>query len=284
MGMRTSVPFKRGDLILSEEPLFTPFATWDDDTIQAAVRELPTAQKQEYNTLPYVISNAHHWQRIIFDAYYLPLSSSTPMKFRSSKKCGIFLKTLRFRSSCSPNVARVWDEKKNRMRLLAQRDIAKEEELFVSYGNILAPRKERKEELRKDFDLGCTCAVCALEGEALEESDKRREELGRLTRSIRVMGDDPRGGINAIHKTLELLREEGLTHYEDHLYYYGYLFCVGASDMPHAKEWATKAHEALVLAAGADGDGVELMRGYMEKPESHPCKGIFSRMVLSGPK
>jgi len=200
------------------------------------------------------------------------------------RKCGIFLKTSRFNASCSPNVGKIWDERKGSLGLFAQRDIVKGEELFVSHGNILAPRDVRKEELKTDFGLDCTCTICTLEGKDREESDQRRTELGRLVKSIRVMGRDPRGGIKAIHKALELLKEEQLTYYEDHLYYYGYLFCVGASDIPHAKEWVTKAYDALVLAVGANGDGVELMQKYMEKPESHPCKGVFSRMTLSGPK
>ncbi|KDQ17131.1 hypothetical protein BOTBODRAFT_172711 [Botryobasidium botryosum FD-172 SS1] len=282
--VRANRDIKRGELVIDEAPLYTLSKPWDVDAIKLKLEHLTREQKEQYLKLSSVSRNDMSQIESIFRSNCLPLGLSNPMRIQATTEFGIFHKISRFNSSCSPNVRNVWDEKVKRMRMVAQRDITTDEELCFSYGMVLAPRAQRMEGLKKDFGFECACAACARGEDASKKSDGRRAELARLMKVIRSMGHDPSEGVRMVRRALKLLKAERLTDHEDHLYYYGYLFCVGASDITHAKEWAVKALDALVLSVGPYGDGVELMRKYAEKPESHPCKGVFLPMTLSGPK
>lgn len=92
-------------------------------------------------------------------------------------KGGLFILGSRFNSSCRPNVNNHWDSDLQQIVFRSVRDIEKGEELCISYGNYLARRDLRREELKRNFGFDCMCEVCSLEGAELEESERRKEHI-----------------------------------------------------------------------------------------------------------
>lgn len=112
---------------------------------------------------------------------------------------GIFLVGARFNSSCVPNVNNRWETERGQIVFRAVRDITPGEELCVGYGKLLAGRDERREELHRKFNFKCLCEACALEGQALAESDMRRETLNALySAHMQGLCEDPMEGIGEV--------------------------------------------------------------------------------------
>ncbi len=99
-----------------------------------------------------------------------------------------------------------WDSGRGQVVFRALRDIVPGEELCIGYGKLLASRDERREELKRKFNFDCRCEACALEGQALEESDERREVLHELysAHMNQAICDDPMQGIGEVRICISL--------------------------------------------------------------------------------
>lgn len=112
---------------------------------------------------------------------------------------GLFLLGARFNSSCTPNVNNHWDAAQGQIIFRAVRDILPGEELCIGYGELLAKRDDRRKGLRTKFNFECRCEACVLEGQALIESDTRREILHMLySTHLQGMCQDPMEGIGEV--------------------------------------------------------------------------------------
>ena len=116
-----------------------------------------------------------------------------------AKQGGLFLLAARFNSSCVPNVNNHWDAGSGQLIFRAVRDVVPGEELCLGYGKLLASRDERRRELLMKFGFECTCDACRLEGQALADSDARRECLSVLYGSqLQDVCEDPVQGIGEV--------------------------------------------------------------------------------------
>lgn len=134
----------------------------------------------------------------IYKTNTLPCGVNDEVARKRSSKSGLFLEGSRFNSSCVPNVRNTWDERQQVINFIAGKDIAEGEELCIAYGNLLAPRSERRSKLATSFGFECTCAACSLSGAALEKSDARRERLGVLYDEVADCGNSPRLGVQKV--------------------------------------------------------------------------------------
>jgi len=184
----------KGELVLAEPPLIVQSPRdMTPESIRLALSQLPTAKQREYLSLANCHRKAMHALLGIFQTNSFPLGNSSELTGERADQSGIFLQASRFNSSCLPNIIHVYDENTRKENLYAVKDIAEGEELCVSYlaALLFHPRAERRAVLERNFKFVCTCGACSLEGLALQESDSRREEIGRLYEEIGC-GGNPR--------------------------------------------------------------------------------------------
>jgi hypothetical protein len=79
--------------------------------------------------------------------------------------------------SCQPNATYRFSHRSFSFVLHALCPIKKDEEITISYVDMLLPRSGRQERLRQTYGFECTCPCCSLHKKKSEASDKRRKIL-----------------------------------------------------------------------------------------------------------
>ena len=166
----------------------------DSDTVEKLVSKSPTvefwrkAKTGEISKFLRIISG--NWFPICADE-----------ELYDTNELGVYNNIALINHGCVPNATRSWvmgDFKRQQVR--AMKTIEKNEEILVSYQNIMldeqkfifGSREFRRQELLETWGFLCSCSECSLEGEELEENDRMRVE-------IREKGEE----------TLQLLRRQG---------------------------------------------------------------------------
>lgn len=90
--------------------------------------------------------------------------------------------------SCAPNAAFSWDEELQLGRLVAKGPIRATTEVTINYG-AFGSRARRQRMLFRRFNFTCSCELCSLRGEALEQSDAHEEEM-RMQRFVSLSEGD----------------------------------------------------------------------------------------------
>lgn len=152
-GLISSRPVKRGELLFAESPVFTfPIAPFPSNSeIMVALSRCSREQQQQY----FALSNSFKGKSNILPALGIFMTCHMAFKRPASDdvdddegaRGGIFLFGSYFNSSCTPNVSRFWDLKHSMMAFRTLRDVLEGEELCINYGDILATRKDRIQEL-----------------------------------------------------------------------------------------------------------------------------------------
>lgn len=144
--------------ILAEKPLLWSSDMSDCDTLsrfsllsppdQAAYRRLHSFPRARLATIPDLSKEDRHVLEI-FDANSFGVGGDGV----------VYLMGSRFNHSCEPNVAFVTNVDGTKF-FLANRDIAKDEELFISYGHHSGDNEKRKAWLKEMWDFECHCSKC----------------------------------------------------------------------------------------------------------------------------
>jgi SET domain len=214
LGVVATDPIDRGEVIISEAPLFTQGLARNEHTIAASLAPKSMDEKREYLRL----ANCRDSTKVnplqgIFETNTLPCGDNMQEFGVTASKAGIFLLCSRFNSSCTPNVHNWWDEEGGVIVMRALKPIERGEELCICYGGEWQPRDLRQEKFRSKFGFTCTCTSCSLDGEALMSSDRRRTRLGILYHEIGSCADDPVLGVKKVSLLgviLGLLTQSGL--------------------------------------------------------------------------
>lgn len=280
-GIISQQHFSKGDVVLTEYPLFKQNITRGNSTVLAALASCTSIEREQFYQLHNCHKNRYPTALGIFETNVLPCGGNDAHGHVANQG-GIFLLGARFNSSCVPNVNNRWDSERGQIVFRAVRDISPGEELCIGYGKLLARRDDRREELKKKFDFACLCEACDLEEYALAASDERRETLNELYSShMQGLCDDPMEGIGEAMLALRFLREEGLPVYESSFYLSGFHFCATVSDFRNAKAWAQKAMKASASAFGEQA--ASRWKRYTLDPASYPEAGTLSKMTLAAP-
>jgi hypothetical protein len=130
----------------------------------------------------------------------------------SQDEGGVFLNFSRFNSSCTPNISHRWYNTEGVRRIFATRLIKAGEELLNCYISPFGPRATRQAALHSYFGFSCSCACCALEGDAQAMSNKRRAALGLLDNHIfnLIRSGKYKEGVEQVERMIELLKQEML--------------------------------------------------------------------------
>ncbi|KAI0346653.1 SET domain-containing protein [Trametopsis cervina] len=273
--------FSKGDIVHTERPLLTQSLARNNSTVLSALASCTPLEQ----SLFYQLHNCHgaRYPRElgIFETNVLPCGSNDSHGHVAAQG-GLFLFAARFNSSCAPNLTNRWDADRGVVVLRALRDIAPGEELCIGYGNLLASRASRREELRRKFGFKCACDACALEGQELEESDERRRVLNQLYAAhTQGLCEDPIEGIGQAMLALQYLRLERLPVYSSAFYFSGFHFCAAVSDFKSAVVWAAFAQRASRVAFGEQA--AERWRRLVDDPTTYEDAGRLGKMTLAAP-
>ena len=211
-GSFASRDIQRGDLILSEKPIFFLPTTAPEPlrrlSIEATVRNMSPAHLDSYLSL----KNSHD----------KCTSSSDPLlgifdtnSFTISEdNSGICLGGSRFNHSCSPNACFDFDSDTGELRIHALTAISHGEEIFISYISRRclygSPRRSRQSILHNGYHFTCVCSLCSLPEAESKISDVRRHRLNELWEIAgRLTPTQEDQCFNVIVEGIRLLREEG---------------------------------------------------------------------------
>ena len=127
--------------------------------------------------------------------------------------CGLFSLICLINHSCNPNSRPTWlngDSKRQQLRAL--KTIEKDEEINVSYkGEVkfqYGTRDLRRQQLYEAMVFLCQCPECSLEGEALGEKERMREEIREKEEKMKILLRQGSGrAMTATVERLELVKK-----------------------------------------------------------------------------
>ncbi|KAB5540286.1 hypothetical protein GE09DRAFT_1136665 [Coniochaeta sp. 2T2.1] len=174
----------------------------------------------------------------------------------------------RFNHDCRPNVAFYIDSRLNH-RTTTVREVARGEELTISYLDSFAPRKERQQRAVGAWGFRCGCAQCSLSEREGEKSDRRLEEIARLRG---VLEDVESKGVDGrmVRRYVKLWRDERLDFAMAGAWTVVALNWNMLGEEEMARKYARLAVEAGEIEFGEDGAGdVREMRELERWPKRH---------------
>jgi hypothetical protein len=249
LGVFATKPFRRGDLILAEAPIFiVDYAGNAGAAVVSAIKNLDPDDCRRF----YALANCHPGKDRPFDEI-LGIYQTNSISIGDDTGA-IFEQVSRFNHSCSSNARYSWHAQAGRERVYALRDIAVDEEIFVSYLSRVygSPCASRQARLSR-YNFTCRCVACALQGEEAAASDARRTEITRLYESIDYYSPMQSAlRLRAVVRALHLLQEEGYPADADDFTVDATAPCAYHSDWASAKYWAEKTVEIRVAEFGID--------------------------------
>jgi hypothetical protein len=199
MGVVAIGPIAKGEVILSEAPLFTQQLGWNMRTIVQSLVLKTADERRKFLEL----TNCHQGKLLyvgIFKTNALPCGNND--RGERASKAELFLQGSRFNSSCVPNVNNYWNERRQVIEFRALRAIPEGDELCIAYTTELKSRANRQTELWGNFGFECHCAACSLSGDELRASDHRRTTLDNLYNEIGQCANRPAVGIQKVCSAL----------------------------------------------------------------------------------
>ena len=206
---------RRGDLILSEKPIFSVPSNAPQPlrhtSIEAAVGKLSPTHLDNYLSL----QNSHN--KCSCSLRPLPGIFNTNA-FGVSDSAGICLRASRFNHSCSPNARFTFNSNTGDIRIYALGTIPRGDEIFIAYtpedllGRRLygSPRQLRQATLRNQYHFTCECSVCSLSEAESKVSDARRQRIYAIRESLGSYSlSQGAQCLSVIVEAIHLLQEEG---------------------------------------------------------------------------
>jgi len=129
------------------------------------------------------------------------------------RPAGLWLQASYMNHSCDANVYRAFIG--DLMIVHATRDIAKDEEIYISYSLPDADYTQMKERLNLGWGFACGCKICVAESKSSTESRVRRQRLYQevpIFMNANVQSGSDRGSTTSITKAQQLYREINATY------------------------------------------------------------------------
>ncbi|RSL44295.1 hypothetical protein CEP53_011295 [Fusarium sp. AF-6] len=216
-GLIATRPIPKGTRILAEAPIFTNPVVSEIQNIKTdvirKVRNLTPAQKTAYFNLTRLdMFNSEDPAWGVF--------CSNCLRGPAEDIHGLYLIASRVNHACLNNAHDSWNRILEKLTLHALRDIEEGEEITICYLNRLRDRAGRQAGLR---GFTCTCSLCSLEGQRLQESDQRLKQSWYLYEFLGTRSGATDDAVwrryRAIRECADLLTKEGaFDHYFIHLY------------------------------------------------------------------
>lgn len=282
MGVVAARDIQKGELLLREQPLFLvsqcrdsrQLDAWENE-INAALRKLPEHDLQSFWNL----ADCHTDEKSVVG---IVRTNGLPVETAEGDMVGVYPTVSRFNHSCNNNVNNSYQEEYGEV-LHAIRDVAKGEELCITYIDLFMTRQERQDVLRRTFNFKCACPTCLQTGQALLRSNKVRQRLQDL-RSALPSAVPQRLGPRVLEKIAEHIDEElgGNAAAKAYAYHMGsqLLRDIGQSEgdlelQQQATTFAEKALAEVVVAEGPESWVSVMLRESV--PKAAQTRGIAAR-------
>ena len=287
-GAFASRDIQRGDLILSDKPIFCMPTSGPAPlmfrSIEAAVQNMSPTNLDSYLSLENSHKTCSCFPTPLLSIFFTNAFSVV----ESNDNAGICLKASRFNHSCSPNASYSFNSNSGEIRIYALGTIPRGEEIFVAYvsGKSLygSPRHSRQANLRRRYHFTCTCSICSLPEAESNMSDARRQKVTELLEVIASLNDPNQGVrcLNAVVEGVRLLQEEGyLADAHDFTKEAGPV-CAIHSDWVSASYWAGLTYNSRIAEFGKDSlIAAETLELYLN-PKMSEYAGLGPPMDLTG--
>jgi hypothetical protein len=284
-GAFASRDIQRGDLILSEKPIFSvPTGVPEplrDISIEAGVRDLSPAHLDSYLSL----QNSH--DKCSCSLNPLVGIFGTNSFTVANDDAGICLRASKFNHSCSPNARHSFNSNTGELRIYALGTILRGEEIFVAYISSRrlygSPRRSRQAILRTRYHFTCACSICSLPEAESKMSDARRQKATELWETIGRF--NPTQGVqclNIVVEAVHLLQEEGYLADADDFTIEAGPVCSFHSDWVSASYWASLTYHTRVAEFGEDSPRAAEVRDLHLNPKSFRLAGRGPPKDLTG--
>ena len=284
-GAFASRNIQRGDLILSDKPLFCipTIKPLVFHSIEAAVQSLSPTNLDSYLSLENSHKTCSCFPTPLLSIFFTNAFSVS----ESSNDGALCLKASRFNHSCSPNARYSFNPNSREIRIYALGTIPRGEEIFVSYmsgrGLYANPRHLRQANLRIRYHFTCACSICSLPEAESKMSDARRQKVDELWEAInRLKPAKAVQCLNLVVDAIRLLREEGYLADEDDFTNEAGLVCAFHSDWVSASYWAGLTYHTRVVEFGEDSTQAAEVRGQFVSPRLFKFAGLGPPMDLTG--
>ncbi|KAF8261994.1 hypothetical protein EI94DRAFT_1789171 [Lactarius quietus] len=275
-GAFASRDIQRGDLILSEKPIFSIRRGVPEPvkimSMEVATRKLSPVHLDQFLSL----QNAHARCTCFPNPYLLGLFFTNAHSISDETDVGVCPKASRFNHSCSPNAKFSFNSDTGELRIYAQGPIPRGEEIFTAYinGNHLygKPRRLRQAKLRDSHHFTCACSVCSLPEAESKKSDARRVKTDEVWDTVQNVRASLQGTqvLDDIVEALHLLMQEGYLADTQEFTRYAAIVCAHHSDVVSTRYWGGLSYHSRVAEFGEDSPRVSEVRGEYPNPKSFP--------------
>ncbi|KDR84650.1 hypothetical protein GALMADRAFT_133901 [Galerina marginata CBS 339.88] len=273
-GAFASREFQRGELILSEKPLFSVQNVVPERQklafIQEKVRNLSPTHLDRFLSLHNSHTNCSCYPNLALGIY-------GTNAFALSDESGICLKASKFNHSCSPNARHSFNAITGECRIYALVTIPVGEEIFITY---ISGRKQygetrlSRQNLLSVRHFTCACSVCSLPEAESKLSDARRVMLNELWESIpSFLPTQGAQRLRVIVKGIHLLKEEGYMADADDFSNDAGAVCAYHSDWVSTKYWTHFTYQTRVAEFGENSPRAREVRDAYLNPHSIPMAG-----------
>jgi len=198
------------------------------------------------------------------------------------RKCSaIFPLISRVNHNCVGNAHWIWNEKKNEQRLIALNDIQKDNEILVNYLCEPIESKQRKNDLKNQWNIDCECDWCKND-KILTKMDAIILEYQSLDKSLEGLVSKPLDGYKSAQKLVKIV-EKHFHSNSELMYKHCYdaaQFALGLQKWSEASFYLETSMKEKQIARGLD---VELDDGFLEKVNLLPTR-FRSRFRKFDPK
>ncbi|KAF8317218.1 SET domain-containing protein [Clavulina sp. PMI_390] len=268
-----------GTLIILDTPFVsipkTDNATLAGQSLLEAVDRLSKTAKEDFFNLPVTDfdlktnDDAALFAANIFEANALTYGNTN----------AVYKNACYVKHSCNPNVDFLFRDDLNALVVHAVKDIPKGSEIFAPYWDSSPmTRAERQAHHHDTRGTPCTCSQCALTGDALKESDTRRNKIAQLRQLIYAWAEDSavywKSVLDGIEQVYELLEAED--YKADLGWWAGNGFQVAAAHESEedATKWALEAAQYYAVAGGADAPQVKAFLAVAQNPQASRVWGL----------
>ena len=220
LGVIAARDIEPGERLLAEAPLLV--ARIDGagiplSVLQSSVDNLAAEDRAKFFELS---QNAGYGEAKTADG--IAQTNGIPFRWRSQLYGAVYYRASRINHSCDACACFQWaatpvtaaaaqssdEPPPGRLTVHATRRIRSGDEITINYLGFLAQREQRQQRLRESFGFECSCAKCALTGEALRASEARLATLGNAGALAEAL--NARGTPEALMSTepAEVLRDQ----------------------------------------------------------------------------
>ena len=264
---------QRGDLILSEKPIFCIPTSGHEPIMRGAI-EIAVGNLSPIHLDGFLsLQNSHN----TCSCFPIPLLGifGTNAIATTDGNGGVSLGASRFNHSCSPNAKYSFNSNTGEIRIYAMGTIPRGEEIFVSYISLYQTRRSRQDNLRPGYHFTCACSICSLPEAESKKSDARRQRLKELNEIIcRFDFAKAKQHLNFTVEGIRLLREEGCLGGVGDFTFFAGPICAYYSDWVSTSYWAGLSYHARVAEFGEDSSEVALVRELYLDPKSFRYAGV----------